>query len=345
MTHKPTQIPPCPDPPLPVAISECLTGVAVRYDGSDAGESFPHEAFEGLFSYLPICPEVGIGMGVPRPPIQLVGDPARPRVLGVRDPEIDVTAALERYARARSEELRDVYGYVFVERSPSCGLHSVPVYRAGGGECIDRSGRGGYAREVTERHPRLPVEENGRLFEAAIRESFLARVFAYAHWRRLGEMGLTPARLQEFHARYKYLLMAHSVGHYRQAGRLLGNADGRGWRSKRGGSSSGDEASELSRKGDRYLGCLMEGLGKPATRGSHANVLSHLQGYLSRHLSDGARRELTESIEQYRNGALALGVPRELLLRRLADNPDPYLEKQVYLRPPWVRQAATRNSG
>ena len=342
MTRTSVEIPNWPGPPLPVAVSECLTGAAVRYDGSDARSSFPHEALDGVIAYVPICPEVGIGMGVPRPPIQLVGDPDRPRVLGVEDPGVDVTSKLEAYARARSGQLRRVYGYIFMERSPSCGLYSVPVHSTDGGEPVDATGRGAYAREVSVRHPRLPLEENGRLFEAAVRESFLARVFAYAHWRRLCEGGLTPARLMEFHSRYKYLLMAHSVRHYRQAGRLLGNADGDGWRSGPDRPSTEGEQTALYGRGDRYLKCLLEGLSKPATRGGHANVLSHLQGYLSRVLDSGARRRLAEVIEEYRGGGVPLREPRDLLLRRLAHHPDQYLDKQVYLRPPWAAEVASR---
>ena len=336
MTGRTVEIPHWPNPPLPVAVSECLTGAAVRYDGSDARSSFPHEALDGLLSCVPVCPEVGIGMGVPRPPIRLVGDPHSPRVLGVRDPGVDVTAELGAYARSRSEQLRDVFGYVFMERSPSCGLYSVPVHPADGVGPVHGSGRGAFAREVCNRHPRLPVEENGRLFEDAVRESFLARVFAYAHWRRLCGAGLTPARLMEFHSRYKYLLMAHSVRHYRQAGRLLGNADGDGWREGPDLLPRKGEASGLAGRSDRYLGCLLDGLGKPATRGGHANVLSHLQGYLSRVLDRSSRREITGAIEEYRSGGVPLHEPRNLLLRRLEEHPDPYLGKQVYLRPPWA---------
>ncbi|MCY4563320.1 MAG: DUF523 and DUF1722 domain-containing protein [Gammaproteobacteria bacterium] len=341
MTRSSVEIPNWPDPPLPVAVSECLTGAAVRYDGSDARSSFPHEALDGVITCVPICPEVGIGMGVPRAPIQLVGDPDRPRVLGVEDPGVDVTSKLEAYARSRSRQLRRVYGYIFMERSPSCGLHSVPVHGTDGGEPVHATGRGAYAREVSVRHPRLPVEENGRLFEAAIRESFLARVFAYAHWRRLCEGGLTPARLMEFHSRYKYLLMAHSIRHYGQAGRILGNADEDALRSKPDSPSTKGEDAALCARSDRYLKCLLEGLSKPATRGGHANVLSHLQGYLSRVLDGGTRRRLTEVIEKYRGGGVPLREPREMLLRRLAHHPDQYLDKQVYLRPPWASEAAS----
>ena len=340
MKRKLVAIPDWPVPPLPVAVSECLTGAAVRYDGSDARASFPHAELEGLFSCVPICPEVGIGMGVPRPPIQLVrdpdrraGNPEKPRALGVQDPGVDVTAELEAYARARSGQLREVYGYVFMERSPSCGLYSVPVHGADGGGPVHAAGRGAFAREVCRLHPRLPVEENGRLFEAANRESFLARVFAFAHWRRLCETALTPARLMEFHNRYKYLLMAHSVRHYRKAGRLLGDAGGDGWRAEPD-APPGDKATAMSGWSECYLDCLMEGLSRPATRGGHANVLSHLQGYLSRVLAGSARRELAGTIDAYRRGDVPQAEPLNLLLRRLGECENPYLHNQAYLRVP-----------
>ena len=370
------ELPPRPAPPLPVAVSECLTGSAVRYDGTDAHDSFPHDALEGLLSLVPICPEVGVGMGVPRPPIQLVGDPRAPRVLGVRDSSIDVTEALAAYVHTRSTQLDGVYGYVFMERSPSCGLYSVPVHAVEGDEPPSRTGRGAYASAVLELNPDLPAEENGRLFDAEVRESFLDRVFAYAHWRRLsaGDGRLSPARLMAFHSRYKYLLMAHSVPHYRQAGRLLGNAPDRACRAQPAadtppgdvGDPTGQAASNRSVRTDdspvcpevrgptgrparyspacpeiggatgqpaRYLKCLMSGLAKPATRGGHANVLSHLQGYLSHRLHSAERRELAGLIEEYRRGGVSLAEPRGLLLRHLAEHPDPYLADQVYLRP------------
>lgn len=395
------ELPPRPEPPLPVAISECLTGRAVRYDGTDARSAFPHDAVKSVLSFVPICPEVGIGLGVPRPPIQLVGDPQAPRVLGVLDPGVDVTEALRSHAQSRSAQLDGVYGYVFMERSPSCGLYSVPVHAATGEEPPYPKGRGAHAQAVLELYPDLPVEENGRLFDEELRESFLNRVFAYAHWQRLCDGELSPARLMAFHSQYKYLLMAHSVPHYRQAGRLLGGAGDAACRTQdaaarptadaaaapplfsatnaapgAAGKPAADAAaapplfsatnaapgaagkptadapagpSLFSASGSpqdtagttniangqaaQYLRCLMSGLAKPATRGGHANVLAHLQGYLSPHLNSTDRGALTELIDSYRRGAVPLAEPRELLLRHLAEHPDPYLARQVYLGP------------
>ena len=116
-----------PEPPLPLGISECLLGSEVRYDGSGARSFFPHRALEGLFSYQGICPEVGIGMGVPRPPIRLVAREGI-RAVGVADNRQDYTGRLIDFGQAATPRLGDVAGYVFMQNSPSCGLFRVKVY-------------------------------------------------------------------------------------------------------------------------------------------------------------------------------------------------------------------------
>ncbi len=316
-----------PEPPLPVAISECLLGSEVRYDGSSARSSFPHAALSGLFDYRGICPEVGIGLGTPREPIRLVGDVAAPRVRGVKDPAVDVTEALAEYGRRQAAQLDDataprprVAGYVFMKGSPSCGLFRVKVYpdRAVGeaaGAPV-RTGRGAYAAAVAASLPNLPVEESGRLHDPVLRENFVTRVFACAHWQALERAGITAGRLVEFHSRYKYLLMAHSVPHYQQAGRLIAHL-----------------ADDLDGKASDYEAVLMAGLTQPASRRGHANVLSHLQGYFKRQLDNASRQELDAVIHGYRRGELPLLAPITLLKHHLRQHPDPYLGHQVYLDP------------
>lgn len=308
-----------PEPPLPVAVSQCLLGSEVRYDGSGAASSYPHAALANLFEYRGICPEVGIGMSVPREPIRLVGDVANPQVVGVKDPSLDVTEALREYGRLQATTLADVAGYVFMKGSPSCGLYRVKVYPHDGGRVTgapQMRGRGVFAAAVVEACPNLPVEENGRLHDPVLRENFVTRVFAYAHWQGLERTGLTRRRLIEFHSRYKYLLMAHSIPHYQQTGALLA-----------------DLKQDFEAKASRYLALLMAGLAVPATRRGHANVLSHLQGYFKRHLDSATRQELDELVHSYRRGEIPLLAPITLLKHHLRKYPDDYLRNQVYLDP------------
>jgi uncharacterized protein YbgA (DUF1722 family)/uncharacterized protein YbbK (DUF523 family) len=308
-------LPPRPAPPLTVAVSDCLTGSEVRFDGGHKRSSLPHDRLAGLFEWRGICPEVAIGMGVPRDPIRLVGDAAAPRARGIKDPSVDVTDALVAYARRVLPTLDDVAGYVFIKNSPTCGLYRVKVY-ARDGVAPKPAGRGIFAAAVVAARPELPVEESGRLEDPVLRENFVTRTFAFAHWQRCLADGLTAQRLIAFHSAYKYLLMAHSVTRYREVGRLLADLSG-----------------DLDATAADYIRLLMTGLAKPATRGGHANVLQHLQGYVKDALDSATRRELAHSIDSFRRGELPLLAPLTLLRHHLKRHADAYALGQIYLEP------------
>ncbi|MBM4204437.1 MAG: DUF1722 domain-containing protein [Gammaproteobacteria bacterium] len=316
-------LPDRPEAPLKIAVSGCLTGAEIRYDGSGARSSYPHARLARIFDLLPICPETGIGMPVPRPPIRLVGTTDAARAVGIDDPSLDVTDQLHNYALATVERLKasDVSGYVFMKNSPSCGLFRVKVYPEGGTVSADRlipvrKGRGIHADTVTKAWPELPVEESGRLEDPVLCENFVTRTFAYAHWRAFEKTGMTAAGLIAFHSRYKYLLMAHDPGAYQRAGRLLSDLKG-----------------QVEQKAAGYIGELMKGLTRPATRGGHANVLSHIQGYLKDDLDGESRRELAALIESYRLGEQPLLAVLQLMKHHQRLFPDRYIDQQVYLEP------------
>ena len=304
-------LPPFPKPPLTVAVSECLTGARVRYDGDHKRDAMPHAALDELFVLRAICPEVGIGLGVPRAPIRLVGHAGAPRarVIGERSaPQRDVTAALRSYADSRLPVLDEVDGYVFMQKSPSCGLSGVKLFGSSGTD------RGVYARQVLVLRPALPAAEAGQLFDPRCRANFVMRTFVYAHWRRMHARGMTAARLIAFHTAYKYLVMAHDVGAYRRIGRLL---------------------SDLSDGLENVVGCyardLLGTLSRFASRGGHANALAHLQGYVAG--GTAGRQELADLIHAYRRGEVPLSGPMSLLRRYLLESGATYALNQIYLNP------------
>ena len=174
------------------------------------------------FDFVAVCPEVAIGLGIPREPIRLVGDPQHPEALGSVHAELNVTRPLTEYGQTMARQLSDICGYIFMQKSPSCGLERVKVYHANGAP-VKGGGRGVYAQAFCALHPDLPVEEDGRLNDPVLRENFLTRVFAYSAWQQLLQKGLTRRDLTEFHSRYKYLLMAHNPVQYKALGNLLGN--------------------------------------------------------------------------------------------------------------------------
>ncbi|MER2297664.1 MULTISPECIES: YbgA family protein [Pseudomonas] len=300
-----------------IAISSCLTGQSVRYNGGHKSSDLCREQLEAHFEWLPVCPEVAIGLGVPREPIRLVGDPERPAVVGTRNPGADLAGPLRNYAEQMAEELDDICGYIFMQKSPSCGLDRVKVYQDNGYPA-QQGGKGAYAAAFCDRRPDLPVEEEGRLHDPVLRENFISRVYAYADWQRLLAQGLSRGALVSFHARYKYLVMANNPRAYRELGRLLG-------------SMSRDDDPE--RIGPCYFSQLMQALRRCASRGNHCNVLQHLSGYFKQALTQQDKAELQHVISQYQKGVVPLVVPLTLLKHHLLKHPDPYLQQQAYLQP------------
>lgn len=299
-----------------LGVSACLMGVEVRFNGGHKQSDLCTQALDNYFDFIPACPEVAIGMGVPREPIRLVGDIEQPKAVGTVNPELDVTQALAEYGQHMADTLSDISGYIFMQKSPSCGLERVKVYRENGAP-FDGGGRGIYAQAFCARHPDLPVEEDGRLNDPVLRENFITRVYAYAAWQRLLKAGVTRRALTDFHSRYKYQVMASDVVQYHALGQLLGSM---------GRSDPNDIAP-------RYFSQLMQALKKCATRRGHTNVLQHLSGYLKQTLSGDDKQELQALIAQYRQGIVPLVVPLTLLKHHFRHHPDPYVALQVYMQP------------
>jgi len=298
-----------------LGISSCLLGQKVRFDGNHKQDSYLNETLGMYFEWVPVCPEVAIGLGVPRPPIRLVGSPESPRAIGVKDDSLDVTDKLATYGRRQARQLVDLSGYVFKSNSPSCGIERVKIYQRTG--IPAKNGRGIYAEAFLAVRPWLPAEEEGRLSDPRLRENFIERVFAYRRWQDLVASGLTASRLVDFHTRHKLALMAHDVESYRALGRLVARAGSR-------------TPNEL---GHDYISRFMTAMKRLATPARHANVMMHLMGYLKKELDAIDKAELLELIHAYRQGVLPLASPLTLLRHHFRRYPDPYIARQTYLHP------------
>lgn len=304
-----------------LGISSCLLGRKVRYDGQHKRNAFLVDVLGAFVEWVPVCPEVEVGMGTPREPIRLLGDPTAPRLVAERS-GTDHTAAMTRWARARTKELAalDLSGYVLKKDSPSCGMERVRVHTGRGGP-PRRDGVGMFARALLDALPLLPVEEEGRLEDPALRESFVERIFAYARWKAARAEGLTRGALVRFHTVHKLALLAHDPAAYRRLGALVG----------------GVARTPLARAADAYGAAFMAALRTPATRGRHANVLQHAAGYFREVLEPADRKELEEVVRDYQRALVPLVVPLTLLrhhVRRHADRPGiTWLAEQTYLDP------------
>jgi uncharacterized protein YbgA (DUF1722 family)/uncharacterized protein YbbK (DUF523 family) len=280
---------------------------------------------------VPVCPEVEVGMGVPREAIQLVADPSGVpsgthlvRLLGVKS-GTDWTADMSRYARDRVGELKvaNLSGYVLKKDSPSCGMERVRVHQRG---MRTRNGRGLFAEALLQACPNLPVEEEGRLNDPVLRENFVERVFAYQRLRELFADRWSGGDLVRFHTVHKLQLLAHSRTGYTELGRLVAGLKGHPRR-------------ELA---ERYETTFMRALVRTATPGRHADVMTHILGHLKRLLDAGDRRELLEAIDAHRRGEVPLIVPITLIRHHVRRHDVEYLRDQVYLDP-HPRELALRN--
>lgn len=301
---------------LRLGISSCLLGELVRYDGGHKRDRFLVDTLGRYVEWVPVCPELEVGMGVPRESIRLEKTAGAVRLVTIKSHE-DHTGAMEKWARMRLTELakEDLRGYILKARSPSCGMERVAVYDENG--VPSRDGVGAFARPLLERFPDLPVEEEGRLHDPKLRENFIERIFAYERLRSLFATSWKAREVIEFHAQHKLLLMAHSPADYRELGRRV---------------AAVKQTSRSTFRRD-YERAFMAALRKKATKGRHTNVLQHAAGYVSKELDAASRQELGALIEDFHNGLVPLVVPITLLRHYVRRFQIAYLDGQYYLDP------------
>ncbi|MBT1444434.1 DUF523 and DUF1722 domain-containing protein [Shewanella sp. JM162201] len=298
---------------IQIGISSCLLGQQVRFDGGHKNSAYCQQELAPHFDFVPVCPEMAIGLGAPRKSIRQVRIDGEIRIRS-GDGSVDVTDALKAFSEKKTAELGFLGGYLLCAKSPSCGMERVTVYKADGSGG-SKEGIGVFARALMERFPHLPVEEEGRLHDMVIRENFFTRIYAYHDWHCMRLEGLTRKRLTDFHARYKYLLMSHSPAIYRKLGPLLAGE------------------GELEAVADAYFDGFMTALEQKASRRNHTSTLQHIQGYFKKFLSGSQKAELTDAILAYRQGLTPLLVPITLIRHYLREHPNPYIAMQVYLEP------------
>ena len=298
-----------------LGISACLTGDQVRFDKSHKKSDFCMNQLGKFVEYQKFCPEVAVGLPVPRPTIRQI---KREDMIHVSRPDgsMDVTDEMNNYANKVASKISHLSGFVFMKGSPSCGMSRVKVYYEHGKGC-EHDGIGLFAKQIMEQNPNLPCEENGRLNDPHLRENFVLRVFTYKKWQNLIANGITKHKMIEFHSQQKYMVMSHNVSAYKVLGKLLGEKHDL-------------PVEELA---EQYITILMKAIKKPASRKNHTNTLQHLQGYFKKHLTKENKQELAENIIAYHDGLIPLLSPLTLINHHLINHPNEYLAKQAYLSP------------
>ena len=301
---------------IKIGISQCLLGENVRWNGGHARSRFITDTLSYYVDFVPVCPEVEAGFPIPRETFRLVGNPDNPRLLTSRS-KVDHTEKMVQWASQRVKKLEkeDLCGFIFKKDSPNSGLYRVKVYNDKGMPV--KKGVGLFARAFTERFPRIPVEEEGRLNDPNLRENFIERIFTLKRWRETLEKKKSVGSLVEFHTRHKLLILSHSQTHYRALGKLVAQG----------------KSLPVETLYDHYELQLLESLNLKATVKKNINVLLHLLGYFKKELSPDEKQEVLEIIERYREGYVPLVVPITLINHFVRKYQQPYLLQQVYLNP------------
>lgn len=301
---------------IAIGVSACLLGMPVRYDGNHAEDPYIVGTLGRYLELIGICPEAEAGLGVPREPMHLEGDPSSPKLVGVSTRR-DLTEQLQKWADRKLEELKrfDLKGFIFKGRSPSCGMERVKVYLDK--KKVVKKGRGVFAKAFMELFPLIPVEEDGRLKDPALRESFIERVFAYHRWIDLVSKDVNMNELVKFHTKNKYAILSHSPEICGKLGRLIAKG-------------SGNSIKETCLM---YGDLFMKALKLKATPKKHTNVLMHLFGFFKKDLSKEDKGELLDTIKDYYDGHLPLIVPITLIKHYARKYEKAYLKEQYYLYP------------
>jgi uncharacterized protein YbgA (DUF1722 family)/uncharacterized protein YbbK (DUF523 family) len=299
---------------IKIGISSCLLGEKVRFDTGHKRNAYINNVLSNYFEFTGFCPEVEIGLGIPREPIRLVFEHGRVSCVGTKTKELDVTEDLYLAADAQKTWHQQLCGYILKKGSPSCGMERVRLYK---GDMPDRIGVGLYAKRLMQNFPDLPVEEEGRLEDPVLRENFIQRVYIYSRWQKLVAETLSMKNLTEFHAQHKYIYMSHNQTMARALGSWLAD----------------NLKTEIITLARQYLSKTMALLRHQATRKNHVNTLQHIQGYLKNYLTADDKLELTENINQYRLGLLPLIVPITLLRHHFRHHPNQYISDSYYMQP------------
>lgn len=297
-----------------VVFSRCLGFDHCRYNGEIINDDFCSR-LRGHVESVPVCPEMEIGLGVPRDPIRIVYQGDEPRLVQPSTGR-DVSAAMRDFARRFLAGVGPVDGFVLKSRSPSCGTRDVKSYNEEGNIRPAAGRRGFFAAAAMAAFGEIPVEDEGRLRNFLIRESFLSRLFALARLRRLREQP-TMAGLVEFHATHKLLLMAYDQQELRRLGRLVANPERR---------PPGELLAD-------YQTGIARALSRPPKYTNAVNVLLHAYGYFSRQLSAAEKGFLLDAIERYRAGRLPLSAPVSIVQSWIVRFGQPYLASQFFFQP------------
>ena len=298
-----------------IVISRCLNIEPVRYNGGIINDEFSKKLLDHV-EYITVCPEVDIGMPVPRPTVLLYKKGEQIRMIEPNSMK-DYTDEMLNFSEAFLKSLGEVDGFLLKAKSPSCGVKDTKLYQKNLKGLINGRSSGLFAQKAMEYYPYLPIEDEGRLNDYWIRRDFLTKIFSHARFRYLKNNYKDINDLLKFHQEHKYLLMLYDPNTLKQMGNLLAN-----WK-KYG----------LDETMKHYENLFQRALSKRSNSNKHSNVLQHIYGHLSEKISDSEKGHLLKMLDKLRKGKLQLETLLEYIKGFIYRFNDKYLQSQTYLNP------------
>lgn len=302
--------------PLAIGVSACLLGEEIRPDGAHARSHYLTETLAKYVEFIPLCPEMGCGMGLPREVVRQVDCAGDIRLIGYESGE-DWTDRMDAWCRRTLPGLQEdrLCGFILKNDSPTCALKHGRIYSTEGKSV--RHDKGFFTTRLADRFPLLPLESDEGLKNPILRENFIRRIFATHRWLDMIERGAQIGHLVDFHTRHKMLIRAHDLRGYRELGKLLGE-------------STMANTEEIV---DTYAALLFKALSYKSTRRKNADVLKHAAGYFKKDLESDDRQEIQSAIHAYKAGKTPLIVPATLIAHHARKQDKAYLRQQVYFHP------------
>jgi uncharacterized protein YbgA (DUF1722 family)/uncharacterized protein YbbK (DUF523 family) len=297
-----------------VFVSRCIGFESVRWDGKIISSKFV-ENLKPYIEAITVCPEVEVGLGVPRDPIRLVNQDGKASLVQPATGQ-DLSEKMLQFTRKRLNELPELDGVILKSRSPSCGINDTKIFDSIENTLPLCRGSGFFGAMVISKFGHLPIEDEKRLTNPRVQEHFLTKLFTLADFRVVKESG-SINKLIDFQARNKLLFTAYSQKELHTMGRIVANFKGR-------------FVQEVI---EEYQGHLWSALKKSPQRGTVENILTKAAGYFSSRLSGDEKKIFLDTVAKYKAGKLPLDVPLNLLKSWIIKFNEEYLMQQTFLEP------------
>ena len=297
-----------------VVISKCITFAPVRWDGSIIASEFV-EKLKPYVQFVPVCPEMEIGLGVPRDPIRLVSIKGEIKLIQPST-GLDLTQKMEEFSENFLHSLKEVDGFILKSASPSSGFRNVKIYPTTEKSAAIARGPGAFGGAILKKYPNLAIEDERRLLNPRIKEHFLTKLFATASYRETKQKQSIQA-LIKYQSDNKYLLTAYSQKQLHILGKIVAN----------------QEKKPIKTLLNLYETNLYQAFLHPPTVGSNINVMMKIMGYFSNDLTREEKAYFIKTTQQYREGKLPLSSCKSILHSWIIRFQNQYLSSQTFLEP------------